>query len=409
MIRCPFDEYNKALRIVFLCLILINGAVGSWAYVPFISLLKDADIVMVAKVIAIEQCETMKYAIADPHEILKGEWPTDSMIKLQIFEIPKSGVRITTDFPILYDSATSYLLLLTNKDGKFDIIHYPEKTKIPLDENDTNLIADVKSILEIDTILTSAEQARRYIQLLESSYQVIRESAAWELGRIECPEALAGLIGALKDEDHWVLSNAIHGIELLGREGITSDQAISSIENILRYTHYTPSLIEALAAQKGNDAIPYLFNFYSFTHDYRVRRKILIALDRLRDSTIVALFKAVIYDEEVSYEMASLKETVLKCLAESDTAGNKYSDSIAIALAIKALDYKNGKWDYYYIESVQIEAIKLLESRTNESFGDPENIRGLPREREKVRNKIIRKWQKWYKDWMKKHNLESKK
>jgi HEAT repeat protein len=377
--------------------------------VPFISLLEDADIVMVAKVIAIEQCETTKYAIADPHEILKGEWSTDSMLKLQVFELPKSGVRITTDFPILYDSATSYLLLLTDKEGRFDIIRYPQNAKIPLDENDTNLIADVKYILEIDTISTPAKQALRYIQLLESPYQVIRESAAWKLGRIECPEALAGLISALKDEDHWVLRNAIHGIELLGREGIASNEAMHSIENILRYTHYTPSLIEAFAAQKGNAAIPYLHNFYRFTRDYHVRRKILIALDRLRDSTVISLFKEVIYDDEVSYEMASLKETVLECLAESDTIGNKYSDSIAIALAIKALDYKNGKWDYYYIESVQIEAIKLLESRTNKSFGDPENIRGFSKEREKVRNKIIRKWQKWYKDWVKKNNFESKK
>ncbi len=158
MIRCPLDECNKVLRIVFLCLVLINGALGSWVYVPFISLLEDADIVMVAKVIAIEQCETTKYAIADPHEILKGEWPTDSLLKLQVFEIPESGVRITTDFPILYDSATSYLLLLTNKNGRFDILRYPEKTKIPLDENDNSLIADVKSILEIDTISTPVEQ-----------------------------------------------------------------------------------------------------------------------------------------------------------------------------------------------------------------------------------------------------------
>ncbi|MGB3479404.1 MAG: HEAT repeat domain-containing protein [bacterium] len=409
MIRCPLAECKRVLRIVFLCLVLINGALGSWAYVPFISLLEDADIVMVAKVIAIEQSETTKYAIADPQEILKGEWPTDSMLKLQVFEIPKSGVRIITDFPIPYDSAASYLLLLTDKDGRFDIIHYPEKTKIPLDENSNSLIADVKSILEIDTISTPAEQALRYTQLLGSPHQVIRESAAWKLGRIDCPEALTGLISALKDEDHWVLSNAIHGLELLARKGISSDQTVSSIENILRYTHYTPSLIEALAAQKGGDAIPYLHNFYSFNRDYKVRRKILIALNRLRDSTVVSLFHRIIYDDEVSYEIARLKITVLECLTKEDNIDEQYPDSIAFLFAFEALDYKNGKMDYYNIEPVQIEAIKLLESRTNKSFGDPENIRGFPDERKKERNKIISKWQKWYKNWLKKKNLGSQK
>jgi len=401
MIRYQLAECNKVLRIVFLCLVLINRAVGSWAYVPFISLLEDADIVMVAKVIAIEQCETTKYAIAVPQEILKGEWPTDSMLKLQIFEIPKSGVRITTDFPILYDSAASYLLLLTNKDGRFDIIHHPQNTKIPLDENDSSLIADVKNILVIDTISKPAEQAIQYTELLESSYQVIRESAAWKLGRIECSEALIGLISALKDEDHWVRSNAIYGFEFLGRKGITSDQAVSSIENILRYAHYTPSLIEALAAQKGDDAIPYLHDFYSFNRDYKVRRKILISLNRLRDSTVVSLFHNVIYDDEVSYEMARLKETVLECLTEPDTISKQYPDSVAITFAIKALDCKKDKAVDYNMESVQIEAIKLLESRTKKTFGDPENIRGFDRDRAKVRNKIISKWKKWYKNWLK--------
>lgn len=402
MIRYPIAECNNVLRIIFLCLVIINGALGSWVYVPFISLLKEADIVIVAKVIAIEQRETKKYAIADPQEIIKGEWPVDSILELQVYEIPESGVRITTNFfPVLYDSAATYLLLLTGKDGRFDMLRYPENTKILLDENDGSLIADVRSVLEIDTISKPSEKALRYTELFGSPHQIIRESAVWQLGRIECPEALTGLISALKDDDHWVLSNAIHGLELLGRKGITSEQAVSSIEYILGYTHYTPTLIEALAAQWGIDAIPYLRDFYSFNRDYKVRRKILLALNRLKDSTVVSLFHRVIYDDEVSYEMASLKITVLKCLTEADNIEKQYPDSIAIAFAFKSLDYKNGEVDYYNIEPVQIEAIKLLESRTKESFGDPENIRGFPREREKVRNKIISKWKKWYRDWLK--------
>lgn len=401
MIRYPIAECNNVLRIIFLCLVIINGALGSWAYVPFISLLKEADIVTVAKVIAIEQRETTKYAIADPQEIIKGEWPIDSVLELPIHEVPRSGVRVSTDFDILYDSAATYMLLLTNRDGRYDIIHYPYKTKIKLNENDSSLIIDVKNLMTIDTISTPSEQALQFTQLLGSPHQIIRESAAWQLGHIECPEALTGLISALKDDDHWVLSNAIHGLELLGRKGITSEQAVSSIENILRYTHYTPPLIEALTAQWGIDAIPYLRDFYSFNRDYRVRRKILLALNRLKDSTVVSLFHRVIYDDEVSYEMSSLKITVLKCLTEADNIDKQYSDSIAIAFAFKALDYKNGEVDYYNIEPVQIEAIKLLESRTKKSFGDPENIRGFPWEREKVRNKIISKWKKWYRDWLK--------
>jgi hypothetical protein len=399
--------YNKILRIALPCLVLINAAFGMRLYMPFISLLEEADIIMIAQIIAFEQCDTMKYAIADPREILKGEWSIDRLLKLQIFDIPKTGVRITTDSPILYDSAASYLLLLTGKDDRFDILRHPEKTKILLGERNKSLTADVKNILDIDTISTPEKQAERYTELLGSPYQVIRESAAWKLGRIECPEALSGLISALQDEDHWVLSNAIYGIELLGRKGITSGQAVSSIENILRCTHYTPILIKAFAAQKGTDAIPYLRNFYSFNRDYRVRREILIALDQLRDTSVVALFHKIIYDDDVSYEISSLKGTVLECLTEPDTTSKQYPDSIAIALAIKALDYTNGELDYLYIESVHIEAIKLLESRTNMSFGDPEHLRGFPDERAKVRNKIIDKWRKWYKDWLKKTNLES--
>jgi hypothetical protein len=400
MIGYPLAAFNKVLRIVLLCLVLVNGAIGSWVYLPFISLLRDADIVLVAKIVATEQFETTKYAIAEPQEILKGDWPIDKPLKLQVFEMPTNGAVYSTDFPILYDSAASYLLLLTSKNGRFDIIHYPRNTKIQLDDNAGSLIADVKSILEIDTISAATKQALRYNQLLRSPHQVIRESAAWQLGRLECPEALTGLIGALEDEDHWVLSNAIYGLEHLGSKGITSDQAVSSIENILRYTHYTPTLIEALAAQKGQDAIPYLHNFYTFNHDYGTRSSILKCLNRLKDSTVVSLFRNVIYDEEVSYEMTRLKETVLSCLQEPDTTDQQYPDSIAIALAIKALDYRNGEMDYYNIESVQIEAIKLLESRTKKSFGDPENIRGGPKERKKERDKIISKWQKWYKNWL---------
>ena len=53
-------------------------------------------------------------------------------------------------------------------------------------------------------------------------------------------------------------------------------------------------------------------------------------------------------------------------------------------------------------ESVQKSAIRLLEKRTNISFGDVDEIRGFDFERVKETKKIIKKWKNWYKDWQKK-------
>jgi len=393
-IHRKYSRKSIVLCIVSVLFIMFTFVRGSYAYVPFIDMLRSAEIVITAQVIKVHEDTTAQYAVVKAKDILKGPWSIDSLIQLPVHRRPKSGPVITTDFDAVYDSGATYLLLLTHQDKGIDIIHYPEKAQIKIAETGTSFLLDIKRILVIDTISDLSTRARQYSQLLDSPSNLIRESAASALGHIEHPDALNGLIKALDDKDHFVLGNAISGLNLLGRKGITSARAVAAIENILRYTYETGTLIRALAAQKGEEAIPYLHNFYIFCQNDRVRQRILRALSWLQDTTVVSLFRSVIYDDDIPYGMDRLKITVLDCLHEPDTATSKqYSDSVAIVLAMKALDYD--------AESIQIEAIKLLESRAGISFGDPENISGFDRDRAKVRNKIIGKWRKWYRNWLK--------
>lgn len=173
------------LCIALIWIILINVLQACWVYQPFNELTGSADVVVVAKVIKVYDDSTAQYALLKPSEILKGELSTDGFLKLPVHKRPTSGMVASTDMDILYDSASTYLLLLVSTDYGYDVIHYPNKTKIKLVDSNKSLVVDTKRMISIDTVSVLDSRAEQYTQLLESPYNIIRESAAYELGNTE--------------------------------------------------------------------------------------------------------------------------------------------------------------------------------------------------------------------------------
>lgn len=380
---------NLAQIFVLFFLILFKTAAACWIYQPFSTHLKEADLILTAQVLYIKQEDSVKYAAAKPLQIIKGNWSQNSILNLAIHELPKTVIKRSTDYEVLYDSGATYLLPLKLKDTYAKLVGLPWHTQIKLDQTNISIIDDVTNLVHINSLTDPSEQALRYTELLASPYIIIRESVAWELGRIESEKALQGLIIAMHDTAENVIVNALAGFRLLGKKEITSSDAVASIESILVYSFHLRLLLGALAAQKGETAIPFLHKFFSMFND--PRGGALGALTYLKDTTAIGYFREAILDDQMSW---MLKKDALEYLQLPDSIAIPFPDSSVIPLAMAALEDEH--------ESVQKSAIRLLEKRTNISFGDVDAIRGFDFEMAKETKKIIKKWKNWYKDWQKK-------
>ncbi len=260
---------------------------GSHPYVPLIAMLRSADLVLTARVIRIEQDgDGRKVALAEPYDIVKGQWHQDTLLRLPIKELPRTGIVSSAACEVLYDSGATYLLALNSKEGHLSLAGYPWVARIPVDGNHEAMTDDVRKMMAIDTIEDLPKRAIEYPKLLTSRFSIIRESVVWELGCLDCPEALSGLVAGLRDSTANVFGVAWNSFLLAERQ-------------------------------------------------------------------------------------------------------DWFPDSIAVSCAAMGLER-----DGY--EAVQVEAIRVLELRSGRrSFGN------VSRASPEQRQKIIGKWKKWYKDWLK--------
>jgi len=375
----------KIDKVVFLIMLLglISGIRGSWIYRPLSTAIPKTNLVVTAHVLSYETIDNRKHACAKLITVLYGDWFIDSIIQLPIRQKPDTGVISSAFCEVLYDSNTPYLLLLKKKNGYIDLADYPWLAQFKLDSTNVSLVDDVVELIRIEGIPDTIEKALAYRELLISPYVDVRESVAWELSKLRCEEALHTLLIAMKDTTKNVLVNALAGLYLLGKKGVTSREVVASLESLLVYQPYSSMLYRAYAAQNGEKAIP-LLHRHSYLHD--PREGVLNALTILRDTTALDYFREVILFPRPSQ---SLRHYALQILSMPDTLTIPFPDSVVISWAIYALSDTN--------ESIQKTAIKLLEKKTGLDFG---YATGGPNERAKQRKKIIKKWQKWYKQWL---------
>ncbi|MGB3478910.1 MAG: hypothetical protein WBB67_07100 [bacterium] len=375
----------KVTKTIFLFILLgISTQLrGSFYYRPIGAVIGNTNLVVTAHVMSIETIENQKYACAEPLRLLYGDWNMDSTMFLPVRERPDSGIISSADYEVLYDSNTTYLLLLKNKNNHITLADYPWMTQFKLDSTNMSFVDDMQELLRIESIIDTTEKIHSYIELLKSPYIDIRESIAWKFHHFKCQEALYGLQIAVKDTAFNVVAYALSGFFQLGKKGVTSPQSVSFIESLLVYQQLTTSLYLAYAAQKGENAIPLLHNhFWTPSVD---KGSVLNALTFLQDTTALRLFEELIYPKPWD----TPKYSVLQLLLIPDTLAIPFPDSAVITWAMSALSDTN--------ESIQETAIELLERKTGMDFG---YARGLPKERAKQQKKIIEKWQKWHKKWL---------
>ncbi len=202
---------------------------GSHPYVPLIAVLRSADLVLTARVIRIEQDgDGRKVALAEPYDIVKGQWHQDTLLRLPIKELPRTGIVSSAAYEVLYDFGATYLLALNSKEGRLSLAGYPWVARIPLDGNHEAMTDDVRKLMAIDRVGDPLRKAAEYSNLLTSRFPIIRESVVWELGLLDCPGVLPGLIAGSGDSAASVFEVAWNSFLLVEqREWFPDSMAVS--------------------------------------------------------------------------------------------------------------------------------------------------------------------------------------
>ena len=92
---------NLAQIFVLFFLISFKTAAACWIYQPFSTHLKEADLILTAQVLYIKQEDSVKYAVAKPLQIIKGNWRQNSILNLAIRELPKTVIKRSMDSEVL--------------------------------------------------------------------------------------------------------------------------------------------------------------------------------------------------------------------------------------------------------------------------------------------------------------------
>ncbi len=372
--RIMFSQVARFSSVIILSLSIPHLLEATMTvYKPLSVHLRQADFCLTAVIKTIVKEDTIRFALARSLEILKGEFSTDSVLKLPFYEIHPGVTRLTPE--IKYDSGATYLLLFKKNNDRLDRISMPTK----ITDANKSIIEETKELLNIELINQASQRALSYTNLLKSSCTDIRESAAWELGEAECREALNGLLIALEDTTYWVRQNALKGLISLGEKDLTSDTVVSALKHYLRYSLETYMLLKALAAQGGDSVLPYLRNYFRFCD--QGKESVLETFAYLKDTTAIGYFR-----EAILYDLwRELRKTAVRNL-------DYFPARIAVSTAIEALDDRNE-----YVRDIAIEVLEVL---TDNHFGRVDTIRHYM-DREPMRKEIIEKWKEWYEDWRK--------
>ena len=148
-------NYMKCISFLLVILGIFAQIQGSFIHRPIGAAIENTNLVVTAYVMNIEPIENRKYACAKPLRILYGDWDMDSTMLLPIRERPDSGMISSQFYEILYDSNTTYLLLLKKKNDYITLAGYPWITQFKLDSTNMILIDDIQELLLIDSIINT--------------------------------------------------------------------------------------------------------------------------------------------------------------------------------------------------------------------------------------------------------------